>query len=101
MQEIIPAVDRELLKKELNAERFLRYTNNGNNELYLVNYHNSPNTLREIGRLRELTFRQAGGGTGQELELDENDIGENCYYQLVSWNPDRRSTRLNSSHVSI
>lgn len=87
MQEIIPAVDRELLKKELNAERFLRYTNNGNNELYLVNYHNSPNTLREIGRLRELTFRQAGGGTGQELDLDENDICENCYYQLVSWNP--------------
>ena len=86
--EIIPPVDRVLLRKELSEERFLRYTNNGDNLVYLVNYHNSPNTVREIGRLRELTFRSAGGGTGMELDLDDNDTCENCYDQLITWNPD-------------
>ncbi|GMQ27696.1 GNAT family N-acetyltransferase [Algoriphagus confluentis] len=86
--EIIPPVDRALLKKELSEERFLRYTNNGDNLVYLVNYHNSPHTVREIGRLRELTFRSAGGGTGMELDLDENDTCENCYDQLITWNPE-------------
>ncbi|MDX5476839.1 MAG: hemolysin, partial [Cyclobacteriaceae bacterium] len=55
MQVVIPPVDRALLKSELTAEKFLRYTNNGNNHIYLVDYHDSPNTVREIGRLRELT----------------------------------------------
>jgi len=71
---IIPAVDKDILKSELSPDRFLRYTNNGNNLVYLVNHHNSPNVVREIGRLRELTFRTAGGGTGKSLDLDENDI---------------------------
>lgn len=88
MQAIIPAVEKDLLKKELSPERFLRYTNNGNNHIYLIDYHNSPNVLREIGRLRELTFRGAGGGTGQALDIDENDTCENCYQQLITWNPE-------------
>ena len=87
-EEIISAVDKTILKKELSPERFLRYTNNGDNLVYLVNYHNAPNVVREIGRLRELTFRAAGGGTGQALDLDENDICENCYDQLITWNPE-------------
>ncbi|MCE7055482.1 GNAT family N-acetyltransferase [Algoriphagus sp. AGSA1] len=86
--EIIPAIDKELIKAELVPDRFLRYTNNGDNLVYLVNFHNSPNVVREIGRLRELTFRAAGGGTGLELDLDENDVCENCYEQLVTWNPE-------------
>lgn len=60
---LIPPVARELLKAELTPERFLRYTNNGDNLVYLVNYHNAPQVVQEIGRLRELTFRAAGGGT--------------------------------------
>ncbi|MEI5984182.1 MULTISPECIES: GNAT family N-acetyltransferase [Sphingobacterium] len=88
MQEIIQPVDRELIKKELTKEAFVRYTNNGNNEVYLVNYHTSPNIMREIGRLRELSFRSAGGGTGQALDIDENDISEHNYDQLIAWNPD-------------
>lgn len=88
MQAIIPEIDRELLKRELTPERFLRYTNNGNNHIYLVDYHNAPHTVREIGRLRELTFRGAGGGTGLSLDLDENDTNENCYQQLITWNPE-------------
>lgn len=88
MQVIIPAVDRSLLKSELTSERFLRYANNGNNQIYLVDYHNAPNTVREIGRLREMTFRNAGGGTGLSLDLDENDTHDNCYQQLITWNPE-------------
>ena len=88
MQEIIPAVDRALLKAELTKDTFVRYTNNGNNEIYLVNYHNAPNVVREIGRLREITFREAGGGTGLSLDLDENDTCPDCYDQLLSWNPE-------------
>ena len=85
---IISALDRSLLKKELTPERFLRYTNNGDNLVYLVNYHNAPNVVQEIGRLRELTFRAAGGGTGMEVDLDDNDTCENCYDQLITWNPE-------------
>ncbi|WP_291787011.1 GNAT family N-acetyltransferase [Cecembia sp.] len=88
MQEIIPAIDRAILKKELTPERFLRYTNNGNNHIYLVDYHLAPNTLKEIGRLRELTFRAAGGGTGLPMDLDDNDTHQNCYQQLITWNPE-------------
>jgi hypothetical protein len=88
MQVIIPAVERALLKSELTPERFLRYANNGNNQIYLIDYHNAPNTVREIGRLRELTFRNAGGGTGLSLDLDENDTHDNCYQQLITWSPE-------------
>lgn len=84
--ELIPPVARELIKAELTPERFLRYTNNGDNLVYLVDYHNAPNVVREIGRLREITFRAAGGGTGMALDLDENDISETCYQQLITWN---------------
>lgn len=86
MQEIIKAVDRELIKQELTQDAFLRYTNNGNNEIYLVNHVTAPNIVREIGRLRELTFRAAGGGTGLACDLDENDTGKYPYDQLIVWN---------------
>lgn len=88
MQVLIPAVDRGLIKEELTEERFLRYANNGNNHIYLIDYHQAPNTMREIGRLRELTFRAAGGGTGLSMDIDENDTNENCYKQLITWNPE-------------
>lgn len=88
MQEIIQPVDRDLIKQELTKEAFVRYTNNGNNEVYLVNYHTAPHIMREIGRLRELTFRGAGGGTGLPLDIDENDTSEYNYDQLIAWNPE-------------
>lgn len=88
MMEIIPPVDRELLVAELTPDKFVKYTNNGNNEIYIVTWHDSPNLVREIGRLREVTFRDAGGGTGKDCDLDEFDIeGENCFKQLLVWNP--------------
>jgi len=88
MKEIIDAVDRNLIEKELTPERFVRQTNSGNNEIYIVTYHNSPNVTREIGRLREITFRDAGGGTGLDCDLDEFDTEEeNPFQQLFVWDP--------------
>ncbi len=87
-QEIIKPVDKELLKKELTPERQLRMTNKSHNEIYIVDAHNAPNVLQEIGRLREIVFREAGGGTGKSVDLDEFDTCENCYKQLIVWNPE-------------
>jgi hypothetical protein len=88
MQEIINPIARHILESELNANTFLRLTNKGGNELYIVNNHNAPNVLLEIGRLREFAFREGGGGTGKELDLDEYDTGEHCYEQLIVWSPE-------------
>lgn len=85
---IIAKVDKALLKKELNDERFVRRTNKAGNEIYIVNHHNSPNVMKEIGRLRELTFRSAGGGTGLEIDIDEMDTSENCYQQMIVYSPE-------------
>ncbi|MGM9702627.1 MAG: GNAT family N-acetyltransferase, partial [Prevotella sp.] len=87
-QDIIQPVAKSLLKSELTPERQLRMTNKSNNEIYIVDAHNAPNVLREIGRLREIVFREAGGGTGKEVDLDEFDTCENCYKQLIVWNPE-------------
>lgn len=87
-QEIIQPIDKTLLKSELTADKLLRKTNKSHNEIYVVTYHNAPNVLREIGRLREVAFREAGGGTGKSLDLDEFDTCENCYKQLIVWNPE-------------
>ena len=80
---IIPPVDINLIEQELNENTFVRNVNKGNNEVYIVNYHNSPNVIKEIGRLREITFSLAGGGTGKEIDIDDFDTSENCYNQLI------------------
>ena len=75
-QKIIEPVATELLEAELTPERFLRTTNKAGNEVYVVTAHNAPNVMREIGRLREIAFRTAGGGTGKECDIDEFDTME-------------------------
>lgn len=87
---IEPPIPLDLILKELNAERFLRKTGKGDNEIYIVNNQNSPNVVKEIGRLRELTFASAGGGTGKPLDLDDFDTGEYAYEQLVLWAPEAK-----------
>lgn len=87
-QEIIKPVEKELLKSELTPDKQLRMTNKSHNEIYVVTAHDAPNVLREIGRLREIAFREAGGGTGKPLDLDEFDLCDNCYKQLIVWNPE-------------
>ncbi|HIP32952.1 MAG TPA: GNAT family N-acetyltransferase [Crocinitomicaceae bacterium] len=90
MENIINPIDRELLLKELNSNRFLRTTRKGGNEIYTINHHDSPNVMREIGRLREVTFRASGGGTGLSIDIDEFDTSENCYQQLIVWSPEEK-----------
>ncbi len=85
---IIQPVSKDLLKSELTVDKQLRMTNKSNNEIYIVTAHNAPNVMKEIGRLREIAFREAGGGTGKEVDIDEFDTCENCYKQLIVWNPD-------------
>jgi len=87
-QAIIAPISKEVIKQELNQERFIRTTRKGGNEIYSVNIHNAPNTLQEIGRLREVTFRESGGGTGLPLDLDEFDTADICYEQLIVWSPE-------------
>ncbi|MBI1836257.1 MAG: GNAT family N-acetyltransferase [Flavobacteriia bacterium] len=87
-KDIISPISKEILLKELNNNRFVRKTRKGDNEIYIVNQHNSPNVVQEIGRLREVTFRAAGGGTGDSIDLDEFDTNEICYDQLIVWSPE-------------
>jgi hypothetical protein len=87
MKAIIPSVDKKLLKEELTQDKFVRKTNNGNNLIYIIDHHNSPNLMTEIGRLREITFRDAGGGTGKNLDVDIFDTQEEPFKQLIVWNP--------------
>lgn len=87
MKDIISPVERELLEKELTEERFVRKTNKGSNEIYCFTHHDSPNLMREVGRLREITFRKAGGGTGNEIDVDHYDLDEKPYHQLIVWDP--------------
>ncbi|PIP55358.1 MAG: hemolysin [Bacteroidetes bacterium CG23_combo_of_CG06-09_8_20_14_all_32_9] len=90
MKRIIFPVPVELIKKELTQDKFIRHSNYGNNQIFSVNSNNSPNIMREIGRLRELAFRNAGGGTGKEFDVDECDYGEKPYQQLIVWDPKRK-----------
>ena len=87
-EEIIQPIDKALLKSELTPERQLRMTNKSNNEIYVVTAHDAPNVMKEIGRLREIAFRTAGGGTGKAMDSDEFDTMENCCKQLIVWNPE-------------
>ena len=88
MEDIIAPISKELLKAELTEEKRLRMTNRSHNQIYIVTAPDSPNTMKEIGRLREIAFRAAGGGTGKALDIDEYDVMENPYKQLIVWNPD-------------
>ncbi|HWY37004.1 MAG TPA: GNAT family N-acetyltransferase [Bacteroidia bacterium] len=88
MEGIINKINRKVLKEELDNGRFVRKTNNGHNEIYIITHHDSPNVMMEIGRLRELTFRYAGGGTGKSFDLDEFDTSGHAYKQLLVWNPE-------------
>lgn len=90
MQKIIDPVDRDLIISELTPERLLRKANKGGNEVYVIDAFNAPHTMREIGRLREIAFRDAGGGTGKETDIDEFDIMETPCRQLIVWDPSNK-----------
>lgn len=87
-QPIIAPIDRSLLKSELTPENFLRHTNKGHNDIYIVDAFSAPNMMREIGRLREIAFRTAGGGTGKECDIDQYDLMDPPCRQLIVWDPE-------------
>ncbi len=88
MEDIIAPVSKDAIMSELTPDKRLRMTNKSHNEIYIVTWQDSPNVVREIGRLREIAFRAAGGGTGMSLDLDEFDTMEHPYKQLIVWNPE-------------
>lgn len=87
---IIPPVPRELLKAELSNRNWLRHTHYGDKDIYVTTAHLSPNLMQEIGRLRELSFALAGGGTGKPVDIDEFDTLPDpyCFKQLIVWSPE-------------
>jgi len=90
MEQIIDPIPIELIEQELTPDRLLRHTNKAGNDIYVVDAHNSPNLMREIGRLREISFRASGGGTGKACDIDEFDLMESPCQQLFVWNPVKR-----------
>lgn len=89
-ENIIDPVDISLLEAELTPERFLRTSNKGGKDIYVVNAHNAPNVMREIGRLREISFRMAGGGTGKSCDIDEFDLMNPPCSQLIVWDSEEK-----------
>lgn len=85
---IIDPVDTEEIIAELTPDRFLRKTNKGGNEIYVVDAHTAPAVMREVGRLREIAFRHGGGGTGKECDIDEFDTMARPCRQIIVWDPD-------------
>jgi hypothetical protein len=67
--------------RELPPEQLLE--NNGELSVYIAHANQIPKLLKEIGRLREETFRQVGEGTGKSIDLDEFD---HYYIHLFVWN---------------
>lgn len=88
METIISPIEKSLILKDLKDEFYVRDTNNGHNKIYVFKAKDAPNLMREVGRLREITFREAGGGTGKACDVDKFDETEGNFKQLIVWNPD-------------
>ncbi|OPZ99861.1 MAG: hypothetical protein BWY72_00124 [Bacteroidetes bacterium ADurb.Bin416] len=89
MEPIIEPISPALIQAELTPDKLLRKTNKANNELYVISHFDAPNTMLEIGRLREEAYRFSGGGTGKAVDIDQYDTMEGCYKQLIVWNPEK------------
>ena len=91
MEPIVEQLPRDLIAAELTKDKFLRNTNNGNNEVYVFDNNTSPVLMQEVGRVREITFRHAGGGTGHSIDIDNFDTAvQDPQKQLIVWDPENR-----------
>jgi putative hemolysin len=80
---IVPAIDALVLEKEVEPLReHYRIWVEKNYEVFITPTTLIPNVIREIGRLREITFREIGEGTNKAIDLDEYDI---YYHHLFIW----------------
>jgi hypothetical protein len=87
IENLIQPIPTAKLLEELTRDIFVRPTNNASNEIYIFKGDERPHLIAEVGRLRELTFRAAGGGTGKSVDIDEYDSGPYSYSQLIVWDP--------------
>ena len=89
MKPVVDPLPREQIIDELKRVKPLRRTNNGSNEVYIFDNNTSPVLMHEVGRVREITFRHAGGGTGKEIDIDDFDTApEDPQRQLIVWDPE-------------
>jgi hypothetical protein len=89
MKPVVDPLPREQVIAELTSDKLLRKTNNGGNEVYVFDNNSSPVLMREVGRVREITFRHAGGGTGKDIDIDEFDTTrDDPQRQLIVWDPE-------------
>ncbi len=86
IEAIAGPTDANILKKEVEAllKEYTLFINK-NYHVFCAPSYRMPHTLNEIGRLRELTFREVGEGTGRSSDIDEYDF---YYHQLVIWDSD-------------
>lgn len=84
---IVTPVSSELMRKEVDDLRAndKRLLESKNYEVFLTQAKNIPNILREIGRLREITFRAVGEGTNEPIDLDDFD---EYYHHMFLWDND-------------
>ncbi len=85
MEKIIDPISKQLIKKELTDDLWVRKTNKANRSIYIFTHDQAPNTFKELGRLREITFREAGGGTGKSMDIDKYDTAASPFKQLIVW----------------
>jgi hypothetical protein len=89
MKPVAESFPKEQIIAELTKDKFLRTTNNGNNEVYIFDNNSSPVLMHEVGRVREITFRHAGGGTGKDVDIDDFDTNPtDPQKQLIVWDPE-------------
>lgn len=83
MEPIIAAISPKVLEQEISMlPASCLITSRSGYEVYLANYLQIPNLIREIGRLREVTFRSIGEGSGKAMDIDEYDT---YYRNLFIW----------------
>lgn len=85
---IADPVHPDNIKRELKHEYLIGPTKKGGNLIYSITAADCPEIMKEIGRLRELAFRSAGGGTGKALDIDHLDTADPGYQQLIVYQPE-------------
>ncbi len=87
IEQIIPPIETEIIATEILNLKNNLILSQQNYEVYFAESNLIPNILNEIGRLREITFRQVGEGTNKSFDLDEYDL---YYHHLILWDTENK-----------
>lgn len=112
LESVFPYISSEVLERELECARFVKYTERGENKIYVFSGRDCPYLMLQIGILREVSFRNGGGGTGLAIDVDcwdefstehisadavdleyLNSLGpflSNGFKQLIIWDPENK-----------